>query len=185
MSATRQTEHSDRSPIDVIADAVAPHLDTEEKRALARDRAARSADPLEDVRRTRALAELLDLYEERRVLRAADSGQTQRAIAEAAGKPQTQIHRILRRARLAEPNVRAKAREVILLRRAGAITQGMMLGLLQGAAEGASALGEHDSGYAPDDWDEIRSAYMSSLLTEAEYESLRASNAQNESRRQQ
>jgi hypothetical protein len=183
MNATHQASRNGPSNLDAISDAVANHLEPEEAAAVARERATRAAEPFDSLRRVRALAELLEIDEARAVLRAADAGQTQRAIAEALGKPQTQIHRILRRARLSETDMRTSAREVILQCQAGAITHGMMVGLLKGAAEGKSAQGEHDSGFAPDDWDEIRSAYMSSLLTEAEYEELRRSSRQAGNRR--
>lgn len=184
MPVARQTEEGgDRVQSDAIADAVAPYLEPAERQTLVRERRDRALDPLDALRRSRALAELLEIDEERAVLRASDAGYPQRTIAQSLGKPQTQIHRILRRARLGETNMRTTAREVILQRQAGAITQGMMLGLLKGAAEGTSALGEHDSGFMPDDWDEIRSAYMSGLLTEVEYEELRGGKAQSGNRR--
>lgn len=157
----------------MVVDAAAPYVDADERQALAHDREARRADTVESLRRVRALTELLQIQEERAVLSAATDGRTQREIAAALGKPQTQIHRILRRARLGETGVRTPVREVILQYKAGAITQGMMIGLLRGAAEGTSAGGQHDDGFAPGDWDEIRSAYMAGMLTEAEYGALR------------
>jgi len=183
MSATSHATNDEQSALDEVADALAPHLEQVDAQALARERATRTLDPLGGLRRTRALTELLEIDEARVVMRASDAGHPQRAIAEALGKPQTQIHRILRRARISEAIMRTSAREIILQHQAGAISRGTMLGLLKGAAEGISAGGEHDAGFAPDDWDEIRSAFMASLITEAEYEELRSSKAQSGTRR--
>lgn len=166
-----------------LADAAGSYLDPAEQKALDHDRAACAVNSLEELRRVSALQELLSIHEERAVARAAADGRTQREIAAALGKPQTQIHRILRRARLGEAERRASAREVILQYRAGAIREGMMLGLLKGASEGRSAQGQHDDGFVRDDWDEIRSAYMSGLLTEEQYESLRAAKTSASGRR--
>jgi len=183
MSTTAGAVSGDHADLDVITDAAGPYLNDDERQQLARDRGSRRSDPLEELRRVRALSELLQVNEERAVERASADGRTQREIAAALGKPQTQVHRILRRARLSESEARTPAREVILQYKSGAITQGMMIGLLRGAAEGSSAGGQHDDGYAPDDWDEIRSAYMTGLLTEAEYEELRHGTAHPGARR--
>lgn len=156
-----------------LADAAGPHLDQMEQEALDQDRAVSAASPLEELRRVSALQELLSITEERAVARAAADGRTQREIAAALRKPQTQVHRILRQARLGEASRRASAREVILQFRAGVISEGMMIGLLRGASEGKSGGGQHDEGFVRDDWDEIRTAFLSGLLTEDQYESLR------------
>lgn len=173
MSVSSSLESNANSDLDRLADAVALVPPEVEKEEVAKARAKRALDPLDGLRRARALAELLDLAEERAVLRAADDGQTQRAIATALGKPQTQVHRILQRARLAGTDLRVNTREVILLYQAGAISRGTMLGRLDSSREGESAESEFDSGYLPGSWEEIRSAYMAGLLTDEEYERLR------------
>ena len=183
MTSTEQEATGTPTQLDSIADAAGPFMEPDEHLALSRERAARAIDPLEELRRVRALTELLDIYEERAVSRATADGRTQREVAEALGRPQTHIHRTLRRARISEADQRTSAREVILQYKAGAMRQGMMLGMLTGSAEGTSAEGLHDDGFAPDDWDEIRSAFMTGLLTEAEYEELRRTKAKSASRR--
>ena len=183
MSRVARAASGDHASLDVLGDAVGPYLVADERAELASAREIRAANPLEELRRVRALKELLRINEERAVQRAVADGRTQRDVAAALGQPQTQIHRILRRARLSESETRTGAREVILQYKAGVVTQGMMIGLLQKAARGTSDEGVHDSGYAPDDWDEIRSAYMTGLLSESEYEELRGGATHGGSRR--
>lgn len=173
MSVSTSLDSNADAHLDRLADAVALIPPDVEKEEVAKARARRALDPLDGLRRVRALAELLDLAEERAVLRAADDGQTQRAIATALGKSQTQVHRILQRARLAGTDLRVNTREVILLYQAGVISRGTMLGRLDSTWEGQSAESEFDSGYLPGPWDEIRSAYLAGLLTDEDYEELR------------
>lgn len=124
--------------------------------------------------RARALKELTRIHETREALSAATDGVSQRKIATLLGTSQTEVHRMLRRARvgdLVEPLL--SVREVVLQRVAGMITSGTMRGTLTDMSRGETPAGEQVDGYRPGTWDAVRAAYLDGLLSEHEYEELR------------
>lgn len=167
--------------LDQIADQFRPPLTADEQAELVAERARRDLDSLDSLRRVRALLELTRRLEVQALLRADAEGRTQREIGGALGKPQTQVHRLLRGAKASEIDTHltvdfsVPATEIILQYKAGAISRGTMIGRLIGARHGHSAGGEHDDGFVPDTWDQVRDAFLAGLLTEAEYEEIRGS----------
>ncbi|GAA1134817.1 sigma factor-like helix-turn-helix DNA-binding protein [Nocardioides aquiterrae] len=136
-------------------------------------------DPRTRLRAARAWSELTELEQTRSALLATEDGMAQREIARLLGVSQTEVHRMLRRARTVSRDWFATTpRELILEYNAGIISRGMLVGRLGGVAEGAGGPGELDDGYKPDSWDEVRDAYLDGLLTEEEYEELRAKSSQ-------
>ncbi|MFT3873150.1 MAG: hypothetical protein QM714_10965 [Nocardioides sp.] len=122
---------------------------------------------------TRALRELVEIEQIRAALNAERDGRTQREIGRLLGVSQTEVHRMLRRAKNAGTDwVRVAPRELILRYRAGLISRGTLLGRLNGIEEGQVAPHSGD-GYTPGAWDQVRDAFMDGLLTEDEYEELR------------
>lgn len=121
----------------------------------------------------RALRELVEIEQIRAALNAERDGRTQREIGRLLGVSQTEVHRMLRRAKNAVTDwVRVAPRELILRYRAGLISRGTLLGRLNGLDEGQVAPHSGD-GYTPGTWDQVRDAFMDGLLTEDEYEDLR------------
>lgn len=165
--------------MDMIADQFRPLLEETEQAELDAERAQREEDSLDSLRRVRALTELTRRLQAKAALRAEADGHTQREIGAALGKPQAQIHRLLRRAKVEEIGtnppevVGVPAVEIILQYKAGAISRGTMIGRLTGAQQGHSAGGEHDEGFVPGAWDDVREAFLTGLLTEREYEAVR------------
>lgn len=123
----------------------------------------------------RAWRELAELDVTRAALQAADDGVTQREIGRLLDASQTEVHRLLRRARTAGRDWgREGIRELVLRYRAGLISRGTLIGRLSELADGRSG-GPAGDGYVPGAWDEVRDAYMDGLLDDAEYDELRAS----------
>jgi hypothetical protein len=121
------------------------------------------------LRAIRAFRELIGIYEAREALAASDEGKSQRAIAEALGRSQSDVHRLLRRARGATPSA---VREWILRAAIGQESRGALVGRL-GLTHGP---GEHDpsgsDGYQPGDLDEVRAALFDGLISESEFEQI-------------
>ena len=128
---------------------------------------------IDGVLQARALTELIDLYRVRSVLRASQHGYSQRRLAKLLGTSQTDIHRILRRARAMPETVSESPRELILKFLAGMISRGRLLGLLSETERGHVAPGNQEDGYQPGAWDEIRTAHLDGLIGEDLYEELR------------
>ena len=134
----------------------------------------RTLAPRVRLQAARAWEELAALEKTRAALGAADDGMSQREIGELLDVPQTEVHRLLRRARTSGRDWgREGARELILRYRAGLISRGTMVGSLSSAERGRSGDGFED-GYVPGAWDEIRDAYLDGLLADDEYDELRS-----------
>ena len=132
-----------------------------------------SGDSAARLSAARALRELVEIEQIRAALNAERDGRTQREIGRLLGVSQTDVHRMLRRAKNAGTDwVRVAPRELILRYRAGLISRGTLLGRLNDLDEGQVAPHSGD-GYAPGTWDQVRDAFMDGLLTEDEYEELR------------
>lgn len=127
--------------------------------------------PQETLRGIRARRELLAIEESEQVLHAERAGMTQRQIAAELGRSQSDVHRLLRRARADVPS---EARRLILQAVAGEISRGTLVGRLKPQmVRGTDAEGEQVDGYAPGELDEVRQAYMDGLISESEYNEIR------------
>lgn len=127
--------------------------------------------PQEALRGVRARRELLAIEESEQVLDAERAGMTQRQIASELGRSQTDVHRLLRKARAGLPS---EARRLILQAVAGEISRGTMVGRLKShMVEGVEAPGEQVDGYEPGELDEVRRAFMDGLISESEYNEIR------------
>lgn len=124
---------------------------------------------IDDLRQARATRDLDELAEARAALTAANNGIAQRRIAAELGRSQTDVHRLLRRARATQVDVTVGPRELILQAAAKRISRGTMLGRLTNLSLGDLPPGEQVDGYVPGDMDDVRRAYREDLLTEDEY----------------
>lgn len=123
------------------------------------------------LRAVHARRELAAIEEAARALAASDAGLTQRQLAAQLGRSQTDVHRLLRRARAGMPS---EVWKLILKGVAGEISRGTMVGSLKpGLLRGEKPAGEQVDGYAPGGLDEVRAAFMEGFLTEAEYDEIR------------
>lgn len=123
------------------------------------------------LRATRARRELLAAEEAQAAVEAAGDGLTQRQIGALLGRSQSDVHRLLRRARNSEPN---EARLLILRTVAGDESRGTMVGSLRpGLTRGRFPDGEQVDGYEAGVLDEVRRAFMEGFLSEDEYNEIR------------
>lgn len=124
------------------------------------------------LRRVWAKKELVAIEEAELALTASRAGTTQRDIAALLGRSQSDVHRLLRKAKLGLPS---ETWQVILRATAGGMSRGTMIGILRtGITRGSLEPGEQSDGYEPGSLDEIRAAFMEDLLTEQEYDEIRA-----------
>jgi len=133
------------------------------------------SSPMGEVIRARALSELVELHRVRAALLASREGHSQRELAKALGTSQSDVHRILRRARAVPDILSISPREMILEYLVGIISRGEMLGRLSTLSRGRVAPGNQQDGYSPDAWDEVRSAHLDGLIGDEVYEELRNS----------
>ena len=111
--------------------------------------------PQEALRSIRAERELLAIEESVQALAAEHAGMTQRQIAASLGRSQTDVHRLLRKARAGLPSA---ARRLILEAAAGRISRGTMVGRLKPEiARRTDPTGEQVDGYEPGELDEAHS----------------------------
>jgi len=141
-------------------------------------------DPLDfdapiDVRlkMARAARELNRLREARLAVEAADQGLSQRAIAKALDRSQTDVFRMLKAARSGDDITDTSVRERVLQYAAGEITRDVLVDLLVDLERGKAEGGDLVDGYSHGSFDDVKTAWLEGLIDDDLYEEIHRNNS--------